>query len=221
MGADYIPEKDAEAVGWMRTFAARIAEAPWVYQLSPPDASGISAAVDAFAEAMAVSSNPATRTKVTVARKDEARNAAKQLVRRYAGLIKANGGISDPDKLAVGVPPVNPGRRRTNAPATSPTVDVVAATPGRHTLRFADSMAPNTRAKPFGAAQLQVFAHVGDEPVQDPERASFRAAVTSTPFMIGYTAKDGGKYATYFARWVSRRGETGPWSVPKGMRVAA
>jgi hypothetical protein len=66
-----------------------------------------------------------------------------------------------------------------------------------------------------------VFVHVADKPSTDASRATFGAAVTKNPFTIDFTAQDGGKYATYFARWVSRRGETGPWSAPKSMRVAA
>jgi len=32
---------------------------------------------------------------------------------------------------------------------------------------------------------------------------------------------DAGRVATYFARWVSQRGEFGPWSIPASMTIAA
>jgi hypothetical protein len=221
MAADYIPTQDARAKGWLLTFAAGVAAEPWAYQLSQPDVVAISQAAEAFAAALAVSSNPATRTKVTVLEKDQARAGAEQLIRLYAGQIKVNAGISDPMKIAIGVRPVNRGKTRIPVPRTSPLLNVVAATNERHVLTYSDSMTPDDRAKPFGATQLQVFVHVGDRPNHDPGAAAFKAAVTKTPFNISYTHADGGKYATYFARWVSRRGEMGPWSSPVSMRVAA
>lgn len=48
--------------------------------------------------------------------KDDARTSAERICRQYASLIKPNAGISDPDKLAIGVPPVNTDRNPINIP---------------------------------------------------------------------------------------------------------
>ena len=45
------------------------------------------------------------RTPVVIATKDEMRNAAEQLIRQYATLIKYNAGMSNPEKIAIGVRP--------------------------------------------------------------------------------------------------------------------
>lgn len=47
------------------------------------------------------------------------------------------------------------------------------------------------------------------------------ASFTRTPFEVKFEHADSGKYCTYFARWISRRGEVGNWSVPVKMRIAA
>jgi hypothetical protein len=221
MAADYIPTKDGEAVGWMRAFAAGIAADPLGYNVLPPDSAEITAAVEAFAAALAVSSNAKTRTKGAVATKNEQRRATERVVRRFAVLIKANADIPDTAKIAIGVRPVNHNRTRINVPTTSPALSVLAATNGMHHLHFADSEALGRRAKPTGATSLQLFVHVGDEPDADPSRASFYRAFTKRLFTVEFEHADSGKCATYFGRWASRRGEVGPWSLPVHMRVAA
>jgi hypothetical protein len=219
--ADFIPSQDPQALLWMQTFANGIQANPALYMLTAPDAVAISAAVAGFAAALAITSVPATRTPVTVAAKDDARTAAEQICRQFAALIKFNAGISDPDKIAIGVRPVNPNRNPINVPETSPLLNVIAATPGAQTLRYADSMTPDSPAKPFGATELQLFVAVGTAPVIDPDAAKFYGKFTKNPIGVAFDPTDNGKQATYFARWADRKGQVGPWSLPVTMAIAA
>ncbi|HEY7115789.1 MAG TPA: hypothetical protein VH475_04330 [Tepidisphaeraceae bacterium] len=218
---DFIPNPDAQALIWMQAFAAGIAANPPLYMLTTPDATAISAAVSAFDTALAASSNPATRTPVTIAAKDGARAAGESICRQFAILIKYNAGVSDPDKIAIGVRPVNPAREPIDCPQTSPLLNVIAATPGQQTLRYADSMTPDSPAKPFGASELQLFVAIGTAAVTDPAQATFYGKFSRNPVAVDFAAADNGKQATYFARWASRRGQTGPWSLPVTMAIAA
>ena len=221
MASDYIPAQDAEALAWMQTFSAGITASPATYNLVAADATAIAAAVSAFAGAQAIAVDPATRTKVTVNQKDAARANAEELCRQYAAGIKVNAGISDADKIAIGVRPINPTRTPIPAPTTSPLLNIVAATPGVQTLRYADSATPDSGKKPFGAIQLQLFVVTGTAAVTDPDSAAFLAAHTRNPVEVPFTSADDGKVATYFARWATRTGEVGPWSLPVSMRIAA
>ena len=161
------------------------------------------------------------RTRCTVIEKDDARAAAKNLCRVYAAQIKANLGIDDGDKIAIGVRPINPYKHRIRCPQTSPWLKLIASTPGRQLLRFSDSLDPHRRAKPFGATHLQLFRHIGDGGKASREEAKFYGAFTRNPITPAFTEEDAGKLATYFGRWQSRRGETGPWSLPVSMHIAA
>src|SRR5688572_6331058 len=118
MPNDYIPAKEAEALAFMQTFASGISSNPSTYFLSVAESAAIQAAVDLFAAAYADAIDPTQRTPVVIAEKDEARNAAEQLVRQYATLIKFNAGISNPEKIAIGVRPVNPERNPIECPQT-------------------------------------------------------------------------------------------------------
>lgn len=217
----YLPATDSEARDWMNTFAAGIAASPATYGLAAADASAIQAAVDAYNAAYLIAVDPATRTPVTVNQKDTARNAAEQIGRQYAVIIKHDAGISDADKIAIGVRPVNPDREPIQCPQTSPILAVIASTPGAQTLRYSDSMTPDSAAKPFGATELLVFVAVGATAATDPAQAKFLGKFTKNPIAVAFEAADNGKQATYFARWASRRGDVGPWSAPVSLAIAA
>jgi hypothetical protein len=221
MSDPVIPAPDTDALVWMQNFSGGINANPALYQQSAADAGAISSAVSGAAATFAVASNPATRTEVTVNQKDVAFMAAKALCRQYANVIKFNAGISDADKIAIGVRPVNPTRNPINVPDSSPLLNIIGATPGSQTLRYADSNTPDSAAKPFGATSLQIFVAIGASAVADPTAAQFYGAFTRNPVPVGFDPGDDGKMATYFARWASRRGDVGPWSLPVSMRIAA
>jgi hypothetical protein len=219
--SDFIPASDADALTWMQTFAAGISASVATYDLVAADATAIDTAVDAFAAAFAVSSNPATRTPVTINLKEVARDTAEAVCRQYAAQIKVNAGVSDANKIAIGVRPVNTGRTPVPVPSTSPLLNIVMATPGVLVARYADSATPDSGAKPAGATNLQLFVATGTAAAVDPAAADFVGAFTRNPIELPFAAADDGKVATLFGRWATRTGEVGPWSLPVSMRIAA
>jgi hypothetical protein len=75
----------------------------------------------------------------------------------------------------------------------------------------------NLRSEPFRHRQRLVSCLKNPQTVCPRQVRSARLDVfhgegRSTPH---------GKVATYYARWASQRGETGPWSVPVSFRFAA
>jgi hypothetical protein len=221
MADSYIPPEDAAALVWMQNFGAILTATPALYALTSADAAAVTSAVNAFDAAYTISQNPSTRTEVTVAAKNDARAAAEAICRQYAITIKYNAGITDPDKIAIGVRPVNNERNPINVPDSSPLLNVLGATPGSQTVRYSDTNTPDSAAKPFGATALQVFLAVTTAAVDDPSEAEFYGAFTKNPIGVGFDEADDGKVATYFARWQNRRGDVGPWSLPVSMRIAA
>lgn len=221
MSDSFIPRRDSDALIWFRAFADGIQAEPATFELTPADATTLVDAVDAFQAALIVAGNPATRTQGTVNTKDTARNAAEAVCRQYAIQIKHNAGIDDAKKIDIGVRPLNEDREPIFCPETSPLLNVICATPGAQTVRYADSMTPDSAAKPFGAIGLQLFVAVEEGPIADADDASFHGVYTKNPVGVLFAEADDGKMATYFARWAGRRGDVGPWSVPVSMRIAA
>ena len=117
---DYIPRNDDAFRTYAENFAGIISANPALYMLTAAQAASIQGVVDTFVAKLAISSNENTRTKNTIADKDDARSVAETMIRQYAVDIKNNEGITDGDKLAIGVRPINPDREPIEPPTTQP-----------------------------------------------------------------------------------------------------
>lgn len=221
MADSFIPRPDHQALAWMSAFSTVLSSSPETFLISQADADSIEAAVLSFAAALAVTDVVQTRTQGTVNAKDTARNAAESLCRQYAVQIKYNNGISDQSKIEAGVRPVNESRTPIFCPQTSPLVNVTAATPGSHTLRYADSFEPDKKAKPAGAVAIALYAYIGEGPTVNEDEAEFMGLYTKNPIVVAFQPDDDGKMATYFTRWSGKRGDMGPYSLAVSMRIAA
>lgn len=221
MANSYIPRAQGAALAWLQTFAGGIAADPALYGVTPAEAATLEAVIADFAAAYAAAEDPARRTPVTVAIKDEARRVAEATAAHYYMRIKTSEGITDPDKIALGVRPLNRGRTERTCPASSPALYVLGCVPGGHELACRDSMQGEGMGKPFGAAAVEIFSALAPAPVRDPAEARYRGSATRSRFTVTYDHAADGLVATYFARWTDRRGGTGPWSLPISKRIAA
>jgi hypothetical protein len=217
----YIPAKDADFRNWATVFASSLSANPALFMMTPAEAAGVQDAVDNFVAAYQIAITPETRTKQTIIDKDDARSICESLCRQYAILIKENAGITDGDKVNAGVRPVNPDREPIFCPTTPPLLNILGNLPGTQTLRFSDSTTPDSKAKPFGASELQLFLAIGTEEPAPISSAQFYGKFTRNPIEVDFTEADDKKTATYYARWASQRGEVGPWSLPVTMTIAA
>jgi hypothetical protein len=215
----YIPSKDALLDTWAQNFSDLITADPPLYGLVAADAVLIAAKADAFTAALTTSTNPATRTKPSVAAKDAAKADMLATVRLYGQQIKTNAGVSNSDKADLGLniddvtpTPIPP-------PATNPLLSIVAATTLAHTMRFADVTTPDKRSKPVGTISLQLYRTIDVASAVDPAAADFIGAFTKQPLETSFVSADVGKIATYWGRWQNRRGEVGPWSPAVSMRI--
>lgn len=219
----YIPNRDAAFALWCRDFAQQIAASPAVYMLSPADGAMLLAQAGEFQLALALARSPATSTRVTVNTKNSVRASIEPVFRRYAQQIKLNAGVSDGDKIALGLH-LRPTRlSRRACPTTSPLLKFIAATPGRHELRYSDSLDPESPRKPFGARALQLFAAItpptiaenGERPAKIyADQARYVGEYGRNPIVVAHSTNDAARTATYFGRWVGARNEHGPWSLP-------
>jgi hypothetical protein len=100
-----------------------------------------------------------------------------------------------------------------------------------HTLRFTDEATPTRKAKPRGVRGAEVWLAMADPNAPAPPLNTGSAAADG-PYKFlslnsrgalraGYTTADAGKTACYALRWVSTRGDKGPWSEVCAARVAA
>lgn len=223
----FMGNTDAAKLSWMLTFAAAVTGDPAAYAMTAGEASDVQVAVDAFQAAFLlggvtnrIRNDPATYTKVTVADEKNALATAQSLCQSFVNLIRANDGIPDATKTAAGVPLINSTRVPRPAPSTAPLVSILAATAGLHTLVYADSSTPDSKAKPFGATGLQVYTNIGTVVAPTPAGAIFSGTYSRNPAVVSFDPADAGKIATHFARWISARSQVGPWSVGVSLNIA-
>src|SRR5688500_9737349 len=221
-GTDFIPANDHSFLAWAQAFSTNLNLTPAAYMMSVAEAQSVADVVSDFQEKLAIATNEATRTKGTIAAKDDARSIAESLCRDYAALIKVNKGIDDQKKIDAGVRPENPDRENIDPPGTSPLLNILGNTPGVQTIRYADSSTPDKAAKPYGYSQLQLFLAVrtgaGEAPLSE---CQFQGAYTRNPIEVVFAEEDDKKTATYYARWTNGKGQAGPWSLPVTMAIAA
>lgn len=220
MSQPYIPSNDAAFRDWLLNFATLIAADPTRYGLTAADATVIQGYSDDFDAAYQTAVAPSTRTVVTVAQKDAIRAAANESVRIFAQMIKVNQGVTNEDKIALGIHVDDPTPSPIPAPTSSPLLMLVSSFSGVHQLRYADENTPASRRKPAGVIQMQLNMAVAPGPVVDPTVARFFGLFTKQPILVEHSPENAAQTATYFARWVTRTGKFGPWSLPQSMTIA-
>lgn len=209
MQAPYIPARLADFAAWLLNFSTKLTAAPATYGLVAGDAVIVAAANTSFQAAYTASSTPATRTTATIAATAASRAAAEATVRPYAIRISVNDGVTDANKILIGVNLPNASRTPVPPPATAPALSLVSAVLGQHTLGYHDVSTPASKAKPFGAVGMQLFRAIGVGAAPDPSTATLLDVITKSPSNQATAAADRGKVATYFGRWITRSGPAG------------
>lgn len=219
MSTSYIPATDAGLAAWSANFEGIVDGDYAALGLTMGQAAAVTAADTAYQAAYTAAIDPSTRTPVTIAAKDAARAALLGTVRPVAIQVRNNPAVSDATKVSLGltVPTVTP--TPVPAPTTVPTLAVLQGTPGIHKIESRDDSTPTSKAKPPGSLQLQLWVAYGVAPAPDPTTAEFEGVYTKSPFSVSLPVAQAGKVATYFGRWVTRRGLVGPWSGGASMTV--
>ena len=126
--------------------------------------------------------------------------------------IVGNDAVSEADKTAFGIHLRNTGRVRLVQPSTVPVLEIDNRFISAHCLRFHDSATPLSRGRAASAAYCEVWYKIGGPAPAGTDETMFRLTVTRSGRMLRYNPEDKGKYVYYFARWINRKGEQGPWS---------
>ncbi|MGE4198735.1 MAG: hypothetical protein AB7G11_16625 [Phycisphaerales bacterium] len=165
--------------------------------------------------------------------------------RRLAAFIQAYPTTTDADRATIGITVREGGGAPVTTPTTRPQAVVQAGQRLTHTLRLTDESTPTRRARPRGVLGAEVWVKLVEPNGQmasgqmaksgqantasfdaarslgDPATFAFLTMATKPSVTAEYRAADGGKTAVYMLRWVSTRGEKGPWSDVTTATVAA
>ena len=174
----------------------------------------------------AYSEHTAARQAAAAARqvKADRRSDYDRLIREVARRIQADESITDGQRAALDITVRDETPTPAAAPATRPLVKVDFSKRLRHTVSYADEATPTRRARPRGVMGVEVWVKVsarGEPPPSGPSDLRFLMLSTRTPAITEFTGPEGGKTAHYMLRWLSTRGEAGPWSETASATVGA
>lgn len=223
MSNSYIPLRDVDLVPWADNFRDLIVANPTLYGLVAGDGTAIATLVDAYDAAYATAVNPSTRTPPTIAGKDSAKGAMIPILRLYAQTIKLNQGVSNENKVALGIHIDDAGPTPIPVPTAVPSIALTAQRHLSMTFDVRNAATPLSRAKPFGAAGMLFFVKfsaIADPTPTDPELAEFRGVGTRNLETFDFVDAEVTKRATFWSKYYNAKGEIGPWSASFSQVVA-
>ena len=219
MAGNYLPEKDSALNAWANNFSTLISASPGTYGLMAADAAAIAAQVSLFSAALLLATNPATRTKGTVADKNGKKAAMKQVLRQYALMIKQNQGISDQAKVNLGLTINDPTHTPLPVPPMAPELTLVSAGALHQIVRITDSADPQRAARPAGVQGVVLLAYVGATVPASPDQAGFKKLITRRSAPLSYAPGDVGKIATVYGAYYNPAGQLGPLSAAASLLI--
>jgi hypothetical protein len=210
---DWVKSNDAALQAQATQFSTYLTANAVALGLVAGDATTLAGFVTTFTTKLAIASNDATRTKVTIAEKDTAKAVLVADLRSLGRRIQANPSVTAAQKTALGLPVHDAVPSPVPVPVTRPVVSVMGVAQWDVAVRAVDETTPMSRSKPAGAVGLQYFSWVNVAPApEDLELWRFEGIATKSEFVISYNLADAGKPITIVARWFTRKGEVGPTS---------
>lgn len=206
----YIPTQDAALIQWGRNYSTLLTANPATYGLEAADALIVQTQFDIFDAAYNLAIDPVTRTRVTVADKDGEKLTFLQLARQYAAMIRANAGVSDEDKTALGLNIPDPTPTPVPPPTTYPLVQILLAGLGEMQLFIADQLTPDVKAKPTGVVGCLLFRVTKATRPTDMTGAELHKVVTRADQVIDTSDVPSGNFVGFAGQWFNRKGQIGP-----------
>lgn len=215
--ATFPPRGDLALKNWATPFSALITLQPTVYSLTASDATALANLLTDYSAKLTIATTPATRTKSSIAAKDQAKKSLAAKCASFSRIITSLPNLSDAQRIDLGLNP-----RDLPSPVPVPaSAPLVSVTPdGVVTLKSE----PTRRGKPQGVNGAVIFTKVqpaGQPAPATPAEAAFNMLVTRTRFPLPITEADDTKKLYVLAQWFNERGELGPVSNVAVTTIAA
>jgi hypothetical protein len=228
---NYIPRRDAEFAAWVAHFSAAVHQFYEGQGLDPDGLKPFQEALIVWAEDYPAHVAAQQQAEAARAAKDSARAALEAQVRPVARFVQGFPNTTDADRANIGITVRDPSRSAVPPPTSAPAVRVENGLRLTHRVRFTDTASPTRRGKPPGTLGAEVWLALADPgqpapPLNNPAPASndryrFLSLSPRGSLDATFPSSEAGKTAYYALRWVSTRGDKGPWSEVCGATVAA
>ena len=212
MPADYLPRADPTFDAWQANFVSVVSGNLAGHGLVAGDLTPVTAAQTAWNTSFPAQQTALAAAQAATQTKDANRVTFDAAVRAVVRKIQATPAVTATAKAAAGITVPDTTPTPSGPPTTAPVGQVDTSQRLQHTVHFSDSATPTSKAKPAGVRGCEIWMKVGPPPPASASDLAFVTLDTRTPHAIPFDGADANKTVTYWLRWVSTRGETGPWS---------
>jgi hypothetical protein len=214
MAQDYIPAADLQFDQWQLNFTTYLQANLGDLGLVAGDVTGLTDLRSAWNNALVNHNTGLAAARSARQAKDDARKVYEVALRTLVRRLQASAEVSDEERRLLGITVADdtPTAIGPGAAATRPLASVDTSERLRHTIEFRDEGSPTRRAKPAGVMGCEIWVKIGDPAPTDGSQCQMLALDTSTPYVIDYEGDKAGQKAHYMLRWVTTRGDRGPWS---------
>jgi hypothetical protein len=208
-----LPESDSDRHDFQEHYIGKIAADPKVYGHTQEDVDRLLAAqatwVLAYATHKKVQIEAVERSQAKNVARDGLSAELRSSIRKVNALPTVNNAL----RAALDIPAHAEGRSAVSAPTTRPIGRIVDKGGLRQELHWVDETTPHLRKKPDGVHGCQLWLKIGDTPPVDDTDCRLASTDTATPYLYEFEPEDAGKTAYWLLRWVSTRGEVGPFGL--------
>jgi hypothetical protein len=209
---DFIPQADRLFLVWIKTLYANLQQRGGAWNVPQAEIIELNSLLTAFVNALAITDEPSTRTKVTVKTKNVARKSleskARMTVKAY---LIYNPLVSDSEREAMNLPIHKTSRTPADIPRYFPEVEVRMPSPGVIEIHFRDSQT-GKRLKPAGVHGVEIVWVISGKPPVDWKELLHSVFCTRTPLRLTFEGPERGQTVYFALRWENTRGEKGPWT---------
>ncbi|MDR1108502.1 MAG: hypothetical protein LBL19_05650 [Spirochaetaceae bacterium] len=214
--ADYIPSKDPLFDEWFNFLNQYVDQkcgggTPAWTHIPPGARTALSESYAAWRTAYEKTIGP--HTPVDTEAKNDAKTAAKALIRPFVNQYLRFPPVTNEDRRAMGIP--NHDRRPTpiKPPETGPSFSIIQMGPGGLGIIYRNGDKGRRGSKPKGVAGARIYYGFFNEPITAQELLPASTWATRCPHLIRFRESDRGKRAYIALKWEIRKehGES-PWS---------
>lgn len=230
-GTNYMPRPDGDFSAYSNHYYEAVEKFYNTQGLDPDLLIDLKKALDAWNATYAAHVTAQQRAEGARAAKQDARAALEAEIRPVTNFVQGYGKTTNADRATIGISIRGHGKTPAPTPTSAPVVRVDHGQRLLHRLRFTDEGAGGTAGgrrgrggKPPGTIGAEVWLALTPTgqpapPLGDSYR--FLSVSSRGNLQADFTSEDAGKTAYYALRWVSTRGDKGPWSEVTSATVAA
>jgi hypothetical protein len=213
MNTNYIPRKDSIFLTWVINFLKNLITLSIRIHIPEDTITKLTSLVEDFTDAYNIAHNPATRTKVSIQRRVDARKVLEKYTREIVNeYISKNHLLTNGDRETLGLP--IPKTTRTPSPIAVkyPAIEININVLRQITIYFFPLGGRRRSAKPEGQTAVEIRWRISDTPIVDINELTQSSIDMRSPFTMKFEGHDRGKIVYFALRWLNTRGEPGPWT---------